>query len=184
MTKAILCKLMTAFTFLLAMEAQALWVGVMLEAPKDDKQYTRSAETVLFGDIVSFQSVANDRNVVADLSINSHAPLYANRDWVRKWERFLVEDAGDGYISLRALATNKYVAADFYKNGGKLVANSEAISDRERFYWSANDDGTVSLRSKESGRYVVAGNAGKDQLAASNNTIDTSAKFLVTKYVE
>jgi hypothetical protein len=113
------------------------------------------------GKVVSFKAY-NDRYVTADKNIVIHGvdnpPVVANRDWVSQWEQFLVEDAGGGYIVLKALANDLYVSADFDSSDGQLFANKEKgeISDTERFFWITNTDGTISLMLKENGRYVTA----------------------------
>jgi hypothetical protein len=145
------------------------------------------------GEVVSFQAMANGRYVTADkfLRFASAPPLVANRDWSLGWEQFEVEDAGGGYIALKALANNLYVSAG---EGGLLLLlaakTKSEITDWERFFWISNTDGTVSLMLKKNGRYVTAdkgfdANPNNDDpdeppLVADRTWIRDWEKFIVT----
>lgn len=70
--------------------------------------------------------------------------------------KFLVVDAGNGYIALKSLSNNQYLrsesTADILKpNGGSTVD-----SDRERFQWVDNYDGTISLKCVKYNQFICA----------------------------
>ena len=147
---------------------------------ENEEKFTFSQAPI--GQIVSFQSLANNRYICADRNIHfDNAPLYANRDWMYDWEKFRVEDAGNGYIALKSLATGKYVSADF-GIGGKLVANRDNVLEWEKFFWVVNADKTVSLVAKKNMRYVVAEDSGDDQLRANRAAIGPWEKFVITSH--
>ncbi|CAA6679384.1 MULTISPECIES: putative glycoside hydrolase [unclassified Lentimonas] len=100
----------------------------------------------------------NGKYVCADQSINSYAPLYANRAAYGGWERFTVINAGNGYIALKANVNGMYVSADLADANVQLQPRYQAtsIGSWEKFTWVENSDGTISLKVRRNGNYVSA----------------------------
>jgi GH25 family lysozyme M1 (1,4-beta-N-acetylmuramidase) len=124
--------------------------------------------------VASLLSRANSRFVSAENG--GREPLLASRTKPGLWERFTLENAGGGYVALRAYANNRYVTAE--SAGAKpLIANRTAIGLWERFRIVSNADGTVSLRAAVNNRYVTAESGGAKPLIANRTAIGLWEKF-------
>ncbi|CAA6692489.1 MULTISPECIES: hypothetical protein [unclassified Lentimonas] len=100
----------------------------------------------------------NGKYVCADQSINSYAPLNADRAAYGDWEKFTVEDAGNGYVALKSNVNGMYVSADKTDANVQLQPRyqSTSIGTWEKFTWVENSDGTLSLKARANGKYVSA----------------------------
>ncbi|WP_010177816.1 T9SS type A sorting domain-containing protein [Aquimarina agarilytica] len=102
--------------------------------------------------------------VVAERGI-SGAPLRANRNAIGQWEKFKVENAGNGKVHFKALANNKYVQARI-SDGGKMLANTNNKLGWETFTWESRGNGKVALKAFNN-KYVQARlNLATNELAA------------------
>ena len=87
----------------------------------------------------------------------------------------------NGKYSIKAVANEKYVAAE---NGGNdpIVANRDSYSGSwETFYIVNNDDGTVSIKADANNKYVCAVLDEENQLTPRSNSISTWEKFKIYK---
>nr|WP_302689405.1 cellulase family glycosylhydrolase [uncultured Eubacterium sp.] len=87
----------------------------------------------------------------------------------------------NGKYSIKAVANEKYVAAE---NGGNdpIVANRDNYSGSwETFYIVNNDDGTVSIKADANNKYVCAVLDEENQLTPRSNSISTWEKFKIYK---
>jgi hypothetical protein len=98
--------------------------------------------------------------------------LTANQPARNGWENFVVTDAGNGDLALRA-NNNRYVSVS---NTGVLVANGTAIDPTTSIQVTHNPDGSVSLISVAN-KKVVTSNNGASPLAANQAAIAGWEKF-------
>ena len=87
----------------------------------------------------------------------------------------------NGKYSIKAVANEKYVAAE---NGGNdpIVANRDNYSGSwETFYIVNNDDGTVSIKADANNKYVCAVLDEENQLTPRSDSISTWEKFKIYK---
>lgn len=95
----------------------------------------------------------------------TNAPLRANRNRIGQWEKFKVENAGNGKVHFKALANNKYVQARL-NDGGKMLASTNNKRGWETFTWESRGNGKVALKAFNN-KYVQARlNLGTNELAA------------------
>ncbi|KMT65473.1 Ig-like domain-containing protein [Catenovulum maritimum] len=143
--------------------------------------------TAPIGDAILVQA-ENDKFVQPDASLPvSLSPAVANQD--QATEGFLVTDAGDGYIALRAF-NGYYLKADPMRYGYLYTVpdiargdeDSQSISDDAKFIWVdlGNDD--FALWSKSMGLYVrMETNSGPEMpLYAASDTVGANETFTVT----
>lgn len=90
--------------------------------------------------------------------------------------KFLVMNAGGGYISLANLGNGNLLCAENYGNL-PIYANRTAVGDWEKFLWIQNSDGSISLKSKANNKYVCAENGGNATLIANRTAIGNWEKF-------
>jgi hypothetical protein len=90
---------------------------------------------------------SNDKFVSSE---NGKLPIHCNRGKVADWEKFAIEDAGNGKIALKA-TNGKYVSAE----DGKLpiTCKTDAISDREKFTIEDAGNGKIALKATN-GKYL------------------------------
>ncbi|WP_010182995.1 choice-of-anchor Q domain-containing protein [Aquimarina agarilytica] len=106
--------------------------------------------------------------VVAERNLTD-APLKANRNRLGQWEKFRVENAGNGKVHLKALANNKYVQARINDNG-KMLASTNNKLGWETFTWESKGNGKVALKAFNN-KYVQARlNLATKELAAIADT--------------
>ncbi len=87
--------------------------------------------------------------------------LCANRPAVGgAWEKFLVVDAGNGYIALKSLNNNQYLRCSGINNPINANGNSTIDSNSERFQWRNNGDGTVSLKNVQYNMFLCVDTTG------------------------
>ena len=90
------------------------------------------------------------------------------------WEKFVVEAASGGKVTLRNSVTNGYVSSE---NGTQAMTCTHATAGAaEQFDWLINADGTISLRGNNGG-YVSSEN-GTQAMTCSRMAISASEKFL------
>ena len=136
---------------------------------------TAPAPSVPLGQTVWLRSLNTNYYVTANLG-QPNAPLQAS--WattVDTWEEFVVEDAGNGLIALKAAANGRYVAAEATTVNNPLRANRTAVDAWEQFTWIANADGTISLLADATGKYVSTESSG--ELRANRTAADTWEKY-------
>lgn len=98
--------------------------------------------------------------------------LSCDRTEIGPWERFLVQDAGNGKVAL--FNENKYVSGEV---SGAMVCNRDAVGDWEKFDWIFNEDGTVSLRANSNNNYVSSNN-GQSLMTCDRQSIGPWEKFV------
>lgn len=142
----------------------------LLVAPID-KTYASSWAS---GDIIALRANANGRYVCADNS--GESPLIARSFSVGLWEKFVIEDAGNGQVALKAVVNNDYVCAD---NSGSspLIANRSTAGDWEKFTIEAAAGGKIALKANANGKYVCAEDSGNGNLIARSDSIGAWEKF-------
>jgi hypothetical protein len=67
-----------------------------------------------------------------------------NADTIGDWEKFTVEDAGDGKVALRGGQTGKYCADEFHNN--RTICNRGGIGGWEKFRVADRADNKIALR--------------------------------------
>jgi hypothetical protein len=127
--------------------------------------------TAPVGKTIWLRARANNRAVCADGNFSTPGTLIANRDTVGPWERFVVEDAGNGTIRLKANYNGQYVGLG---SGNTLIANKTQAT-AERFVWGAAGN-YITLRASNN-NYVCAENAGSSPLQASRATVGDWEQF-------
>ena len=93
--------------------------------------------------------------VCAEKSVTNN-PLEADRNSVGAWEKFTVENAGNGLIALKASSTNTYVSARIDVTGSPIRAYQTFIGSWEKFSWESQGTGKVALKANANGKYVQA----------------------------
>ncbi|WP_010521284.1 T9SS type A sorting domain-containing protein [Aquimarina agarivorans] len=91
--------------------------------------------------------------VVAERNAD-RVPVRANRKRVGTWEEFLVEDAGNGKVFLKARAANQYVQARLNEQS-QLLASINNKRGWETFTWESKGNGKVALKAFNN-KYVSA----------------------------
>ncbi len=91
--------------------------------------------------------------VVAERNTD-RVPLRANRKRIGTWEQFLVEDAGNGKVFLKARVTNQYVQARINENS-QLLGSAKTRKGWETFTWESKGNGKVALKAFNN-KYVSA----------------------------
>jgi len=81
-------------------------------------------------------------------------------------------------VNIKALANNKYVAAE---NGGAspLIANHDTAGPWELFYILPAADGSINIKAGFNGKYVTAENGGASPLIANRDTAGPWEKFVL-----
>ena len=120
--------------------------------------------------------VANANNLYVTAENAGNSPLIANRNALGSWERFRIEDQGNGYVALRSLVNNLFVCAE---NAGAspLIANRGAVGLWEQFQLVDAGGGNFSLIARVNGKYVCAENAGSSSLIANRDAIGSWEQF-------
>jgi hypothetical protein len=105
--------------------------------------------------------------------------LCANRTVVTgDWEKFVVTDANNGYISLRSYNKNQYLR--FFNSSDPGKTNDSLSNDNSgRFQWKNNGDGTISLFNVGVGKYLSVntwgvGKNNPGKVTASQDTINSN----------
>ena len=122
-----------------------------------EKYYAEVADAPV-GCIVAFKSqnpncIDNNNNIGQKylcVDTSNNYQLCVNRAAVGgSWEKFLVEDAGNGYIALKSLNNNKYLRFPVDRFGnpypGMADMNSINYTTSIKLQWQNNGDGTISL---------------------------------------
>ncbi|WP_010180565.1 Ig-like domain-containing protein [Aquimarina agarilytica] len=91
--------------------------------------------------------------VVAEKNINT-SPLRANRNRLGTWEQFIVEDAGNGKVFLKAKANNKYVQAKINEES-QILASTNNKRGWETFTWESKGNAKVALKAFNN-KYISA----------------------------
>jgi hypothetical protein len=79
--------------------------------------------------------------------------LMAQAAVISTWEKFDIVDAGGGFVALRSMMNNLYVAAEA---DGQLKARSSSIGNWEKFQFVKQADGYFGLKANANGKYVAA----------------------------
>jgi len=98
--------------------------------------------------------------------------IICNRNWNRGWEKFTVEDAGDGKIALKGGKDGKYCADD----SDKVICNRNWNRGWEKFTVEDAGDGKIALKGGRAGKYCAdEGN----KVICNRDRIGTLEKFTV-----
>jgi len=104
--------------------------------------------------------------------------VLCNRNKVDTWEKFSVEDAGDGKIALRGGRGGKYCADDVEG----VVCNRNTLGDWEKFSVEDAGDGTIALKGGRSGKYC-ADEKDKNAVVCDRNTLSNEKDmFSISKH--
>ncbi|MBT0771237.1 right-handed parallel beta-helix repeat-containing protein [Kineosporia sp. J2-2] len=125
------------------------------------------------GDTIALRSRTTGKWVQADP--NGKTALVATITSAGVWEKFDVEDAGEGLVALRAQANDSLVTAE---NSGAepLIANRTALGPWEKFAVLRNDDGSVSLQADVDHEYVRV-QSGTSRLLSDTTERGQAEKF-------
>ena len=134
-----------------------------------------SAANVPVGQTISLKSLADNLYVTAENA--GAAPLIANRGGAAGWEQFVVIDAGNGNIALKAIANGKFVSAA----NGTLIASQTTIGPAETFLWFDQGSGVFSLKASN-GSFVIAPNSATSLIAAGTTLFSPAAQFLFATF--
>ncbi len=100
---------------------------------------------------IRLMSQSNQKYLNADKKISTtQTPISANSFSATPWTRYLVSDAGDGFVFLNAEANNEFVC---YKDG-KLFTKIGAAGECSKFRFDKNSDGSYSIFSKSTNGYL------------------------------
>ncbi len=128
------------------------------------------------GQTISLRSSLDGSYVCSE---NGVGDMNSNRASADIWERFMVEDAGNGQIALKGyaedVAFNRYVSSE--NGGAAMTCNRTELGIWEAFDWVDNGDGTVSLRGSN-GQYVTGGTP----MWCNGSSLGDAQKFTVTTY--
>lgn len=126
------------------------------------------------GNTVSLRATgANNNYVTAGAS-----PLIANSTTVGTAQQYVVVDAGNGNIGLRAVANNLYVCAD-NSGASPLIANRASVGGWETFTEVDAGNNNIGLRALANNLYVCADNAGASPLIANRTSVGGWETFTV-----
>jgi hypothetical protein len=139
---------------------------------------TSTPTSVTVPDRATIGLVANANNLYVTAENAGNSPLIANRDGLGSWERFQIQDLGNGYIALKSLINGFYVCAE---NAGAspLIANRGAVGLWEQFKLIDAGNGKFAFIAKVNGKYVCAENAGSSSLIANRDAIGNWEQFSV-----
>nr|WP_269810936.1 right-handed parallel beta-helix repeat-containing protein [Kineosporia rhizophila] len=134
---------------------------------------TASSPLPADGDTIALRSRTTGKWVQADP--NGKSPLNATIASAGPWEKFEIEDAGEGLVALRAQANSTLVTAE---NSGAepLIANRTALGPWEKFRVLRNDDGSVTLQADVDHEYVRVQDNGSKLVS------DTTARAEAEKF--
>jgi len=88
-------------------------------------------------------------------------------------QKFILLDAGNGYIAIQSVLTGKFVSAD-PADIWRLKANATTIGTNEKFAWVDLTNGNSALRSVGSGKYVMTNGIAGDTLRADSDLMPTT----------
>jgi arabinoxylan arabinofuranohydrolase len=113
----------------------------------DPEKYYVEVSDAPIGCTVAFKAVANNRYWCYGYQPDSSTPeVIANSEAsTNSRSRFIVEDAGNGFVALRSLYKNQYLRAEGTWGQLKVNGGTTIDSNNERFLWINNGDGTISL---------------------------------------
>ena len=127
------------------------------------------ANVAPIGQTIAIRSLSNGFFVTADLNQSGTVPLIAGRATTANgWERFRVDDAGNGQIALLSLNNNRYVSVDNTR-GDKLLraAWATGIGGWEKFSWESRGGSSFAIKSNVTGKYVSSDLSNGGNLVAS-----------------
>jgi len=98
--------------------------------------------------------------------------VVCNRDELKSWEKFLVEDAGDGKIALKGGRDGKYCADE----STKVVCNRDELKSWEKFLVEDAGDGKIALKGGRDGKYCADEST---KVVCNRDELKSWEKFLV-----
>ncbi|WP_010520348.1 T9SS type A sorting domain-containing protein [Aquimarina agarivorans] len=158
--------------FVIPIKNAAKWsikpVSASTPAPTNPNPGNGNTQNAPIGKIIWLKSNNGASAYVSARKDEPFAPLRAIATRVAKWEQFLVVDAGNGKVHLKAMANNKYVQARINENS-QLVARSTNKNGWETFTWESKAGNRVVLKAFND-KYVTArlGITSKELGAISN----------------
>ena len=150
-------------------------IGYDLVAPTATPTPTPSS-VVTIPDRATIGLVANANNLYVTAENAGNSPLIANRNGLGSWERFQIQDLGNGYIALKSLINGLYVCAES-AGAAPLIANRGAVGLWEQFQLIDAGNGKFAFIAKVNGKYVCAENAGSGSLIANRDAIGSWEQF-------
>uniref|UniRef100_A0A914Z507 Uncharacterized protein n=1 Tax=Panagrolaimus superbus TaxID=310955 RepID=A0A914Z507_9BILA len=88
---------------------------------------------------------------------NGERGMRCDREVPLEWEKFIIEDVGNGKIALKSM--NKYVSSE--NGNGAITCNRRHADAWEYFDMINNDDGSVAFKGNN-GKYITSENGKKD----------------------
>jgi hypothetical protein len=131
-------------------------------------------------DAATLQAVANNSFVSATATGTSF--LTATAPTASAWEQFEVVNNANGTISLKAIVSGNFVAADTglaAPNTNKLIANRTSIGGWEQFTPVPQANGTVALRANANNLYVSADLNMGGALVANRTAVGAWEQFVI-----
>lgn len=116
---------------------------------------TMPAVNIPIGSTIWLKANANG-NYISTWLNDINAPLQARVNQVLDWEKFIVVDAGGGYIGLKSYANNKYIGAWLSDENNPLQARVDTLEDWQKFRWIDLGNGNIALQSYANSNYVSA----------------------------
>ncbi len=121
------------------------------------------------GTVIHLTSAGNGRNVWGSFNkTKGTEKLYARTFRTGTWTRFLVEDAGQGHVALKAVKNNRYISID-ESDVTSVKASGNDIGAEQRFFWEDLGEGKFALRSAKNNRYITV-NRRKNKRAVLETT--------------
>ncbi|WP_108804711.1 T9SS type A sorting domain-containing protein [Aquimarina sp. Aq107] len=112
------------------------------------------------------------------VSINQRGFLLANKDNRGDAEKFKVEDAGNGYIALQSLTTNKVVRVNRARSDNPMIAQGDKIGTWMRLNWIVNQNQSISIKSFNTKLYaLVDSNKGNNPILVTGEKIESPMEF-------
>jgi hypothetical protein len=88
-------------------------------------------------------------------STSDYTIVATKSDASTDYRKFLVVDAGNGFVALKMLANNKYIDV----SSGKAMADNDTITDYTKFQWINNGNGTITLECARFPSYYLSINS-------------------------
>ncbi|MBC7807618.1 MAG: discoidin domain-containing protein [Akkermansiaceae bacterium] len=111
--------------------------------------------SVPMGQTIAIKSLNNGYFISTDLG-QSLSPVRAG--WatgVGSWERYRLDDAGNGQVALFSLSNSRYVSVDNTRSDKLLrAAWATSIGDWEKFNWEPRSGNGFAIKSIVTGKYV------------------------------
>ena len=133
------------------------------------------------GETISLFNAASGYYVSTDLSESHHwlRCLY-QKSTVGDKEKFTLEDAGEGYIAIKA-SNSSYVTCDTTDYAALRAMGAKQISESEKFQCTDLGNGNIVFRAKVNGKYIKADPDDTKILKAMSDSITEWETFRISE---